>query len=273
MNENEFDRAARAWLEDGPTRMSDKALLSALEVIHTTRQRRAAWPAWRTSPASMFARVGIATVLVAALGIVAVNVVPSLRGAPGLGASPAPIPTVTASPSPSPSPSPTPSGAPEETPDVRLTKPFRSPTNGFSVMNIARSSVTPATAPWTPPQPLKNAYGAPGPFYDIFETGFSAAFNATSTVIPDGVPLDEWIDQSIASAASTSTCMLPRTRQAEITIDGQPARVSEGCAWPVRRDGRGRWTALRLRARPRLGQRGRRPRVLRLVARHGPPDP
>lgn len=24
--------------------------------------------------------------------------------------------------------------------------------------------------------------------------------------------------------------MLPRTRQAEITIDGQPARVSEGCA-------------------------------------------
>jgi hypothetical protein len=228
MNQNEFDRAARAWLEDGPTRMSDQALLATLEVIHETRQRRAAWRPWRTSPVSMFASVGIATVLVAALGILAVNVVPSLQRAPSVGASPAPIPTVTASPSPSPSP--TPSGAPEETPDVRLTTPFRSPTNGFSVMIIARSSVTPATAAWTPPQPLKNAYGAPGPFYDIFETGLLAAFNGTSTVIPDGVPLDEWIDQSIASVASTGTCMLPRAEQAEISIDGQPARVSEGCA-------------------------------------------
>ena len=43
MNENEFDLAARAWLDDGPTRMSDRALLAALEQIHTTRQRRALW--------------------------------------------------------------------------------------------------------------------------------------------------------------------------------------------------------------------------------------
>ena len=40
MNENEFDRTARAWLDDGPTQMSDRAVLSALEEIHTTRQRR-----------------------------------------------------------------------------------------------------------------------------------------------------------------------------------------------------------------------------------------
>jgi hypothetical protein len=47
MNENEFDRTARAWLEEGPTRMADRAVLSALEEIHTTRQRRSRWPAWR----------------------------------------------------------------------------------------------------------------------------------------------------------------------------------------------------------------------------------
>ena len=57
MNDNEFDLAARAWLEDGPTRMSDRAVLSALEEIHTTRQRRAMWPAWRATPVSIFARV------------------------------------------------------------------------------------------------------------------------------------------------------------------------------------------------------------------------
>ena len=226
MNENEFDRSARAWLDDGPTRMSDRALLSALEEIHTTRQRRAAWPAWRTSAVRMFAPVAVAAVLVTAVGLMAVNIVPRLRGGPGVGASPAPTAILPASPIPSL----TPSGAPEETPDVRLTKPFLSPTNGFSVMNVGRSSVTPATEAWNPPQPLKDAYGAPGPFFDIAETGYGAAFNGTSTVIPEGVSLDEWIDQSVASAASTTTCMVPRARQAEITVDGQPARISEGCA-------------------------------------------
>ena len=43
MNENEFDLAARAWLDDGPTRMSDHAVLSALEEIRTTRQRGSSW--------------------------------------------------------------------------------------------------------------------------------------------------------------------------------------------------------------------------------------
>ena len=225
MNENEFDRAARAWLEDGPTRMSDRAVLSALDEIHTTRQRLGPWQPWRTSPLSMFARVAVAAVLVAAVGLLAVNVVPQFRGTPSVGASPAPIPTPTASPSQAPS------ASSRDGFDIpTLTVPFVSATNGFSEMNIARSGVTPATASWTPPQPLKNAHGKPGPFYDIVETGLGAAFNGTSTVIPNGVPLDEWIDQSVASAASTSTCMLPRTRQAEITIDGQPARVSEGCA-------------------------------------------
>ena len=41
MNENEFDLAARLWLDDGPSRMSDRAVLSTLEQIHATRQRRA----------------------------------------------------------------------------------------------------------------------------------------------------------------------------------------------------------------------------------------
>ena len=50
MNENEFHLAARAYLEDGPTRMSDHAVLSTLEQIHATRRRRSARPAWRSEP-------------------------------------------------------------------------------------------------------------------------------------------------------------------------------------------------------------------------------
>jgi hypothetical protein len=78
MNENEFDLTARAWLEDGPTRMADHALLSALEEIHTTRQRRAVWPAWRATPAGIGWR-GRPTLqrvsLVVAYGIAAVALV------------------------------------------------------------------------------------------------------------------------------------------------------------------------------------------------------
>ena len=53
MNENEFARTARAWLDDGPARMSDRAVLSALQEIHMTKQRRAMQPARRATPMSI----------------------------------------------------------------------------------------------------------------------------------------------------------------------------------------------------------------------------
>ena len=43
MSENEFDRTAQGWLQDGPTRMSDRALQAALDEVHVTRQRRLWW--------------------------------------------------------------------------------------------------------------------------------------------------------------------------------------------------------------------------------------
>jgi hypothetical protein len=72
MNDNEFDLTARAWLDDGPTRMSERAVLSALEEIRTTRQRRAVWPAWSRTPGNIFVRAAVAAVLVAAVGLMAV---------------------------------------------------------------------------------------------------------------------------------------------------------------------------------------------------------
>ena len=92
MNENEFDLTARAWLDDGPTRMSDHALLSALEEIHTTRQRRALWPVWRATPVSIVARVTIAAVLVVAVGLLAITVVPRQPDGSNVG-GPSPSPT------------------------------------------------------------------------------------------------------------------------------------------------------------------------------------
>jgi hypothetical protein len=103
MNENDFDLAARAWLDDGPTRMSDRAVLSALEEIHTTRQRRAIWPAWRATPVSSFIRLATAAVLLVAVGLLAVNLGPRQPDGSNVGGPP--TPSATADPVLSPSPS------------------------------------------------------------------------------------------------------------------------------------------------------------------------
>ena len=92
MNESEFNRTARAWLDDGPNRMSDRAVLSALEEIHTTQQRRAVRTAWRATPVSIFARMATAAVLVVAVGLLAVNVVSRPPDRPSVG-GPSPSPT------------------------------------------------------------------------------------------------------------------------------------------------------------------------------------
>jgi hypothetical protein len=92
MNEHEFDRAARAWLDDGPTRMSDRALSSAFQKIHSTRQRRALGPAWRTNRMNAYATL----VAAAAVLAVAIGSYQLLPGIAGPGGSPSPSPALLA---------------------------------------------------------------------------------------------------------------------------------------------------------------------------------
>ncbi len=138
MNENEFDRTARAWLEDGPTRMSDRAVLSALEEIHTTRQRRAWWPARRATPVNIFVRAAIAAVLVVGVGLVAINVLPRGSDGSAVGGQPsqARLRALAAPPSPAQSAAVLP----------ELTQTFVSPTNGFSIGYSDDAAIEPATA-------------------------------------------------------------------------------------------------------------------------------
>jgi hypothetical protein len=201
MNENEFDRVSRAWLDDGPTRMSDRAVLFALDEIHTTRQLRAPWPAWRAAPVSMFARVSAAAVLVVAVSLVGITVVPSVGG-------------------------PSPSASPAQAVDFPgLTTTFVSPRNGFSVRHPDRVSLKPATNLW--------GFGDDG--VDVVETGLAAVFEGSSIEMPvvqndvlvgqlPGTSIDEWVDQAVEDADG---CAGPRSQQAEITIDGQSGRIAE----------------------------------------------
>ena len=205
MNENEFDRTARAWLEDGPTRMSDRAVLSALEEIHTTRQRRAWWPARRATTVNIYARAAIAAVLVVGVGLVAINVLPRQGDGSGVGGQP------TASPSPS--------ASAAVIPD--MTQTFVSSTNGFSIDYPDDATIQPATVVSKPFVEQDN-----NEFDFIINEPFHV-FRGKSTQAPEGGSVDEWIDRAVGY--QPGGCGVRRSEQPEITIDGQPGRIWEGC--------------------------------------------
>jgi hypothetical protein len=201
MNENEFDHAARAWLDDGPTRMSDRALLSALEEIHSTRQRRALWPAWRATPVSIFARVATAAVLAVAVGLMAINVVQRQPDGSNVGG-------------PSPSPS-----LPQALDFPDLTKTFVSPRNGFSVKHPDTAVLTPANVMdgWDPGDEQSNVG------VDVVQTRLAAVFKGASIKAPDWEgSIDGFVDD-----ISPGGCGATRSQQAEFTIDGQSGWIAE----------------------------------------------
>ncbi len=200
MNENDFDRAARAWLDDGPTRISDRALLSALEEVHTTRQRRSRWPARRATPVSIFARVAFAPVLVVAVGLLAINFIPPLlNGSIVGGPSPSPTPTQTV-----------------DFPD--LTNTFVSSRNGFSVKHPSGAVVWPAIMlGWDPGDEQSNDG------VDVIQTGVAAVFKGASIKTPEWEgSVDGFVD-----AITPGGCGATGSQRTEFTIDGRSGWIAE----------------------------------------------
>ncbi len=106
-----------------------------------------------------------------------------------------------------------------------LTETFVSPTYGYSFGYIR--GLTPASERWDPSnQPLDDINLDPR--FDAVETGFGAYLEGASTPIPSGVSIDEWVDEYVTPLLAGG-CGVPRSQQAEITIDEQSGRVAE-CA-------------------------------------------
>src|SRR5262245_59053007 len=103
--------------------------------------------------------------------------------------------------------------------DAVLTATFVSPRNGFSIKHPERVVVTPANQLWGFSGQVDNGL-------DLVETGLGAVFRGASTEIPtpmaDGVSIDAWVDEYVSPGRG-----VPRSRQAEITIDGHAGRISE----------------------------------------------
>jgi len=103
-DDRSIERAARSWLEAGPTQAPSRAVEAALLRIETTPQERDLRIPWRFSAMPMPARVAVAAVI----GVLFVGGAVFMLGRPGQPAvgGPGPSPSVSAAPSPTPSPSP-----------------------------------------------------------------------------------------------------------------------------------------------------------------------
>jgi hypothetical protein len=104
-DDRSLERAARSFIESGPTRAPDRAVEAALLRIDTTSQVRGLWVPWRF--VVMNKSVGIAVGATAILGIALLAAALAIgRPEPSVGnppSSPASSPTMTATTSPAPS--------------------------------------------------------------------------------------------------------------------------------------------------------------------------
>jgi hypothetical protein len=108
------------------------------------------------------------------------------------------------------------------------TSTFVSPTNGYSFKRLERGALEPATRLWDPRnEQCHDERVTPAVCgFDHDVTGSGAVFDGASTPIPDGVSIDEWVDASVVKYLPVG-CGVPRSQQAQITIDGHPGRILE----------------------------------------------
>jgi hypothetical protein len=103
------------------------------------------------------------------------------------------------------------------------TTTFVSPTYGYSFKYLDRGGLAPATEPWDPVNEQFRDNTQFDDRFDAVETGLGAYFAAASTEVPDGVSIDEWVDEYV----SPGGCGVPYSQQAKVTIDGKLGRIAE----------------------------------------------
>jgi hypothetical protein len=219
-DDRSIERAARAWLELGPTRAPDHAVQAALDRIESTPQERD----WRFPLGDFRIRPGGRAVpALAMLVVVLLGGVLLLQRGPGPGPaiSPSPAPTSSGSPSIAPSPSPSPSSEAGGPP--LLTTTFVSPRHGYTLQYPADWTVIPATASWV--TGVVNQWGSPA--LDELR-GSTVRFVAASQPLPPGETPDEWL-----TAYAPSACITPRTDWPTVYIGAATGQItSDGCEAP-----------------------------------------
>ena len=217
-DDRSIERAARSWLEIGPTEAPERAVEAALLLIDTTPQERDWHVPWRlpnmTTPARL-ATAAVVGVFVVGGALFVLQPGRSSVGAPG--PTPSPTPTPVTSPSTSPAPSPalfpigpltagshtiqpfvgpgglcvgqagcTEAGAEDDSIRITLTVP-----EGWAGLE---SSITPSVESYSPPDGAGLLFGRGGWLYTVSQVcGGSGPDFPTGPTIPTGTTVDEFV--------------------------------------------------------------------------------
>jgi hypothetical protein len=220
-DDRSLERAARSWLEVGPSAAPEAAVEAALARIQTTPQERDLYFPWRTTRLNQMVRasIGIAAVIVVLLGAA------TLLKSPGPG--PAPSPSIITTPSPSAtaipaSPSPGISSASPAASGAAFPLTFVSKRMGFSVGYPDRWSVHPATEDWVVGDTISWGGGSNDDLH-----GADARLSVASQPLKPG---DTPASRLQAMIAASPVCTAVRPAPPTIKVGGQLGTVAvNGC--------------------------------------------
>jgi hypothetical protein len=227
----EIEHVLDAFLAEGPTTVSDRAVLQALTAIDRTPQRRGLVAPWRFPSMTPLARLAtVALVAAVAIGGAFYLLGGSKQGVGSGG--PTRTPTIssppTAGPSLIPSATPIASSSSNPTLDTQTWTPFTSTINGFSARVPSDATVMSATKAGD----LRSIRDAA-----IFDVAVSPALRAeisgVSMKVPAGVTPDQWLAayrQPIIDA-SGDACSPTRDKWEAVMVDGQMGGLHYGCEW------------------------------------------
>ena len=190
-DERSLERAARSWIEIGPTAAPPHVVDVALDLIAHTPQERD-WIPWRfprmTSTARLAALIAVgALILAGAFALL------------GPGSTSTPVP------SPAPSTKPSPAAATSAT-GLALTTTFPSHLYGYTIKYPGRWTAHPATILWS--TGATNAWGS-GYNDELYLTGGDVRFSGASQALAGGQTGDEWLRAYAGGADRASWPTIP----------------------------------------------------------------
>jgi hypothetical protein len=226
MNDDQaFERAARALLDDGPDTTPPATIEAVLLAVRTTPQERDLRIPWRTTPMSNPMRLVAAFAIIVVAGVAAISLFGRSPGVGGGGTS-SPSPSIArSSPAPS-SPAPSSSAAaasPQPSPyviDPATWKSYTSTVYRFSIGYPADWNVSPATRAWRFPADA-TVYGPRNLGSENFVSADSSiAAAAWSVAVTPGTTLAAWLQTYCPVAEITTTCTGIPALTVAATMDG-----------------------------------------------------
>ena len=206
-DERSLERAARLWIEVGPTAAPPHVVDAVLDLIANTPQERD-WIPWRfprmTSTARLAALIAVGALILA--GAFAVL-------GPGSRGTPSPSAVATTNPVPSPAGSAAASG-------LILSERFVSPTYGYTVKAPAGWSVKPATRLWSTGD--RNAWNS-GFNDELFLAGAGQRFSAASQRLAEGQSAEDWLNSYAIGDRSEWTSVPIGSETGYVTNNGLAA--------------------------------------------------